>query len=121
MKKYYLVSSLLIAIAIILTFSSFNSSIQQKNNQDTEQGYVLVRTTEIYGMMPSSIITIYEDGTVEKEPLKKLNAKTMEENLFSIHSKLNSLRSKGYKLLSATGGTSDNIICTTYLFCKTVE
>ena len=98
--------------------SSFESTLQEDNTQTTEEGYVIVRTTEIYGMMPSSIITIYEDGTVEKESLKKLNAKTMEENLLAIHTKLNTVKNMGYNLVSTTGGNSDNIICTTYLFEK---
>jgi len=77
-----------------------------------------VRTTEIYGMMPSSMITIYEDGTVEKSNLKKLNPKTMEENLLIIHTKLNEFKNKGYELISTTGGISDNFICTTNIFKK---
>lgn len=118
MKKTYLISISIIALVVLITMSSFVIAPQQNENQTTPDGYVMVRTTEIYGMMPSSMITIYEDGTVEKSPLKKLNAKTMEENLTTIHSKLNELKSKGYKLISTSGGSSDNIICTTYIFSK---
>ena len=118
MKKFYFISTIVVALIVIISMSSFVITTQQNDNQTTEEGYVILRTTEIYGMMPSSIITIYEDGTVEKTALKKLNAKTMEENMLVIHSKLNELKNNGYKLVSTAGGSSDNIICTTYIFSK---
>jgi hypothetical protein len=118
MKRFYFISASIFAFMVIISLSSFVFSTQQDDTQITNEGYVIVRTTEIYGMMPSSIITIYEDGTVEKTALKKLNAKTMEENMLVIHSKLNELKNKGYKLVSTAGGSSDNIICTTYIFSK---
>lgn len=118
MKRIYFISITIFVLTVIITMSSFVFASQQDDNQLTKDGYVIVRTTEIYGMMPASMITIYEDGTIEKINLKKLNAKTMEENLLTIHIKLNELKNKGYKLISTTGGNSDNIICTTYIFSK---
>jgi hypothetical protein len=118
MKRIYFISITLFALIVIITMSSFAFTSQQDDIQTTEEGYIIVRTTEIYGMMPSSMITIYEDGTVEKKDLKKLNPKTMEVNLLTIHAKLNELKNKGYKLISTTGGNSDNFISTTYIFSK---
>jgi len=118
MKRTYFISITLFALIVIITMSSFVLTSPQDDNQTTKEGYIIVRTTEIYGMMPSSMITIYEDGIVEKKSLKKLNPKTMEENLLTIHAKLNELKNKGYELVSTTGGNSDNFISTTYIFYK---
>jgi len=118
MKRIYFISITLFALIVIITMSSFVFTPQKVDNQTTQDQYIIVRTTEIYGMMPSSMITIYEDGTVEKKDLKKLNPKTMEENLLIIHAKLNELKNKGYELVSTTGGNSDNFISTTYIFNK---
>ena len=121
MKKNYRYSIAILALLVIFTLSSFIFSTQQNNNQASEDGFIIVRTSEVYGMMPSSMINIYGDGTIEKTNLNKLNPKLMEENLIIIHTKLNEIKDNGYELVSSTGGNSDNFICTTYIFKKVIN
>lgn len=121
MKRIYFISITIFALIVVITMSSFVFVSQQDDNQTTEEGYVIIRTTEVYGNIPSSMVTIYEDGTVEKSSLKKINPKTMEENLITIHSKLNELKNKGYELVSMAGGSSDNLISTTYILKKNLD
>jgi hypothetical protein len=121
MKRIYFISTIIFALIVVITMSSFVLSSQQDDNQTTEEGYVIIRTTEVYGNIPSSMVTIYEDGTVEKISLKKINPKTMEDNLITIHSKLNELKNKGYELVSMAGGSSDNLISTTYVLKKILD
>ncbi|NOQ27116.1 MAG: hypothetical protein GQ564_17285 [Bacteroidales bacterium] len=121
MKRIYFISITIFALIVVITMSSFVFVSQQDDNQITKDGYVIIRTTEIFGMMPSSMVTIYEDGTVEKSSLKKINPKTMEDNLITIHSKLNELKNKGYELVSMAGGSSDNLISTTYVLKKNLN
>ncbi|MCB0806942.1 MAG: hypothetical protein KDC05_14180 [Bacteroidales bacterium] len=82
------------------------------------EGYVIVRATEVFGMQPSSLVTIWEDGTVDEDELGKLSPKKMDENLLIIQSKLNEIDAKGYTLVSTNGGNSDNLITMTFIFKK---
>lgn len=121
MKRIHFISIAILSLIVVITMSSFIFTSQQDDNQTTEEGYVIIRTTEIYGNMPSSMVTIYEDGTVEKISLKKINPKTIEDNLIIIHAKLNELKNKGYELVSMAGGSSDNLISTTYILKKNLN
>ncbi|WP_430814378.1 hypothetical protein [Carboxylicivirga sp. RSCT41] len=119
MKKTSILLLLIISIIGVMTLSGLKAAKQDKASIPANS-YIIVRTLEIYGMKPSSMVTIYEDGTVEKTALGKLNAGKPEENLLIIHEKISEIESKGYTLESTTGGNSDNVICTTFIF-KEIE
>ncbi|MCU4156637.1 hypothetical protein J1N10_11675 [Carboxylicivirga sp. A043] len=117
MKKSHIILLLMVSLVGIFTLTSLMTP-QEPETPSPNNSVIMVRTFEIYGMKPSSMVTIYEDGTVEKEPLGKLNASKPEQNLLAIHAKINEIETKGYTLVSTTGGNSDNVICTTFIFKK---
>lgn len=118
MKKSRIAFVSLFVLMGLVALTAYKSEPNNFVNDTPSEGYAILRTTEIYGMKPSSMVTIYEDGTVETVKLNKLNASKMEENLLVVHSKVAEIAGKGYTLVSTTGGNSDNVICTTYIFKK---
>jgi hypothetical protein len=117
--KTKIVKSGLIASALILTFI-FSSYIgADKNQQEKEEGYVMVRVSEMIARNPASeITTVYEDGTVETMPLNVYGSKTLNPNLVIIQAELSKLKAKGYTLISSTGGPFGSGTLTTYVFEK---
>ncbi|MCG8580648.1 MAG: hypothetical protein MI866_12055 [Bacteroidales bacterium] len=120
MKKTSIIIVLIMAFIGALTLTALKTP-QEDKIPSSDSSIIIVRTLEIYGMKPSSMVTIYPDGTVEKNSLGKLNATKPEENLLTIHAKIGEIENKGYLLVSTTGGNSDNIISTTYIFKKVEE
>ena len=119
MKKI-IISSLIIVLTISLglVISSFVYGDDGENGTESGGNFIIVRSTEINGMNPSSLIIIDEEGKTEEISLKGLKTRNMAENLSVIHAKLNEIKNKGYTLVSSNGGNSDNIICNTYIFEK---
>ena len=122
MKKNLLIVSLLtVALIIGFVLNSFISASGQIKSTNASEGYVFVRTFELSGFMASSMITVYEDGKVERTELAKINTKALETNLVAIHSKITEIKNLGYDLIQVTGGNSDGAICTTFIFKKKIN
>lgn len=119
MKKQ-IFNLLIIALILVssLVFSSFGINNNDPNNPETNEGYTIIRTYEINGMVASKMITAYSDGNIETTPLKGLKAAYFEENIITIQNQLNKLKNNGYELISSNGGSSDNVVVNTYIFQK---
>lgn len=111
-NKFYPLTVLALLFVLVLIFSF-------KNKTASSNGILSLRTSETtIGLGDNSITIVYEDGQVEKAELKKLNTRDMSLNLVTVTEYLNKIKSKGYKLISSTGGTTDNGIMMTYTFEK---
>jgi hypothetical protein len=106
---------LFIALLAIGSFMTLGFSGNEPDNEEI----ITVRTTEVLsGVWDNSMTTVYANGEVEKVELEKLKFRNLSTNLTTVNKHLNSLASKGYKLISVAGGNGDGIIVTTYTFGK---
>ena len=120
MKKIISIAAIVGLLFVIVIQSGLVRGDGQGEMPAEGEKYVIMRASEVYGMAPSSLVIIWEDGTVEEADLGKLSAKKMDENLQVIHSKLNEIKEKGYSLVTSNGGNSDNLITMTFLFKKSM-
>ena len=65
--------------------------------------YASMRVFEVYAGGPSKIVLVY-DGTAEKIELDKWGSSNIESNTIQINQAVNKLASKGYELVSQSGG-----------------
>ncbi len=86
--------SLIVLIPTIVLVSSFTQPA-------SELQYATLRTTEAIGM--STIIIVYEGKTEEYE-LSKGSSSNQKSNTQAINKAINLLTSKGYELVSQSGG-----------------
>ena len=97
MKTKKLFLPLIIALAGISTTESTENSYGNGNN-DGEFAYVYIDLNYL------TIVTAYSDGRSEKENLKMLTPKNLERNAIQIVNLINQMKTKGYKLISTSGG-----------------
>lgn len=117
-KKFFIIGIITIVIAAGILLTSKISASSPVKPPAGNEGIIIVRVFEAMYALPASIITVYEDGKTEKVDLGKINAKSMDMTVLTIHTKLNEIMNKGYDLAFTTGGNSDNVICTTFIFKK---
>jgi len=111
MKNTKIILATALAIVSIFFMSSF---LIQKSTEK----FLRVRTIEETNGVDSKIIIMYEDGKVKEIELEKFHAKNFTSNSKIIHSAINDIASKGYSLVSFSGGNGDIYIINTYLFVK---
>ena len=111
---------------IILIFSAALtlSATAQKGGSGTT-GYCLMRVFDVNkfaaqgaGFIGSKIILTYENGEQENIELQPYSEKTEPENLKTIVSTLNKLKTKGYMLMSANSTGDQGNIVTDYVLLK---
>jgi hypothetical protein len=109
-----------IAISILCFYASL--AIAQKSGNS---GYCLMRVWDVNkfaasgsGFIGSKIIITYETGNQEVVELEPYNEKTEPDNLKKIISTLNSLKEKGYLLMSANSTGEQGNIVTDYVLLK---
>src|SRR5689334_1099981 len=111
-NRNFLFASLALILVLTLVFGF-------KSKGESQSGILLMRTCETtLGARDNSIIIVNEEGGVEKIELKKLNLNDLAENFITINQCLNKIKAKGYKLISATDGSTETRIMITYTFEK---
>lgn len=105
-------------ISTKLTIATFSVSIilllTSAINQDAGQDkYATLRISEA-GDSNSKMAVVYENGKIEEFEMDSWGSKTFNSNSLKINQALNMLASKGYDLVSSTGGD----YMTNYTFVK---
>jgi hypothetical protein len=90
--KFILLAALLPLLLLILSFTNLESEVQ----------YATIRTVEATAGA-STIILAYE-GKVEELDLEKWTGNNLAPNALKINKAINLMTSKGYKLISQSGG-----------------
>lgn len=98
--KNYLLSGLLSVLVIAGIYGFTNT----KKANDAGDGLVSMRVSEQYSPMggDKSITIVYPDGKEESIDLERTKSSDVGRNLKKINEVLNKIKSKGYKLITAS-------------------
>ena len=106
MKKHFLLLSgvSIVLIMATLLFVSF------KPGEDADKGYATMRIYENFAIVNSKIIITYPDEQTEIIELQpfKYHDEYLKDNVITITKTLNSLRDKGYRIVSTSSSGKIN-------------
>ncbi|MFO8129284.1 MAG: hypothetical protein R6T99_05205 [Bacteroidales bacterium] len=99
-----------LSLALLLAIIAVFTGITAFSPQDEQKGYATVSIYENFSVVNSMIIITYPDETTEVIDLGpfKYNADYLQDNGKTINTALNSMREKGYRVVSTSSSGKIN-------------